>query len=108
MASSAIRVLIPGLTSAGTAVDGEGPAPQRQHGRHHRPPEEAAAGPGGHRPLPPALVLLREAADGQDAAAGHQDPEGLCHPGHHQPAGPAEPQTALAAARVRVAPVHAG
>lgn len=85
------------LTSAGATVDGEGPAPQRQHGRHRGPPEEAAPGPGGHRPPPPALVLLREAADGQDAAPGHQDPEGLCDPGHHQPTGPAESQAPLPA-----------
>ena len=74
------------LFIAGTSIHGHGPAAQRQHGRHHRAPEEAAAGPGGHRRRPPALVLLREAAHGQDAAAGHEDLEGLCHPGHRQPA----------------------
>lgn len=79
--------------SLGTTVHGKGRTPQHQHGRHHRAAEEAAAGPGGHRRAAAALVLLWQAADGQDAPTGHQDPEGLCHPGHRQLTGVGSPQT---------------
>ncbi len=72
-----------------TALDRQRRASERQHVRLHRPAQKTAASSGGHRAGPPALVLLWEAPHRQDAPARHQDPEGLRHPGHREPA--AEP-----------------
>ncbi len=74
-----------------TAVHLQRRASERQHDRHHRPAQKTAASSGGHRLGPPALVLLWEAPHRQDPPARHQDPEGLCHPGHREPAAHTRP-----------------
>lgn len=74
------------VPAEGAALHRQRPASERQHDRLHRPAEKAATSSGEHWAGSAALVLLWKAPHRQDPPAGHQDPEGFCHPGHREPA----------------------